>query len=262
MQYQHKEQRIYSRARMDLSGRNRNFRKRSGFTGFKKIRINNPKLSNKGKEKIKKVTPLFIIFLVAFSTFFAVWNSINPIFEKLCEEKAKSVATRVTNEETTKIMNKYNYDTFFTIEKDENGSVRMITANVLKVNQVTSDIAVNIQKRLEENEKNKIYISSGSITGIRFLSGVGPKIPLSIVCSGNIDTDLRSEFISQGVNQTIHRVYLDIKTNVNVLTSFDTIEMPIENQVLILENVIVGEIPSTYYNFKGENDEEALRLIE
>ncbi len=262
MQYQHKEQRIYSRARMDLSGGKRSFRKSGGYTGFKKFRVNKPKLSNKNREKLKKVTPFFIIFLIAFSTFWGVWNSINPIFERLCEEKAKSIATRVTNEETTKIMNKYNYYTFFTVEKDESGSVRMITANVLKVNQVTSDIAVNIQKRLEENEKNKIYISLGSIAGIRFLSGVGPKIPLTIACSGNIDTDLRSEFVSQGVNQTIHRVYLDIKTNVNVLTSFETIEMPIENQVMILENVIVGEIPSTYYNFDGtNNEEEAWRLI-
>ena len=37
----------------------------------------------------------------------------------------------------------------------------------------------------------------------------------------------------------------------------------IENHVLIAENVIVGEIPSTYYNFKGINsEEEALRAIE
>ena len=78
-----------------------------------------------------------------------------------------------------------------------------------------------------------------------------------------MDTDLKSEFISQGVNQTMHRVYLDIKTNVIILTSFKTIQKTIENQVLIAENVIVGNIPSTYYNFEGTNGEnEALRLIE
>ena len=37
----------------------------------------------------------------------------------------------------------------------------------------------------------------------------------------------------------------------------------IENQVLIAENIIIGDIPSTYYNFEGTNSEqEALRLIE
>ena len=162
-------------------------------------------------------------------------------------------------------MNKYNYDTFFTIEKDEKENVKVITANVLKINQVTSDIALEIQKSLEKNENNKIYISAGALIGIKFLSGAGPRIPLTITSTGNIDTDLRSEFVSQGVNQTVHRVYLDIKTNVSILSSFNTIEKTIENQVLIAENVIVGEIPSTYYNFEGSastGEEEALRLIE
>ena len=139
----------------------------------------------------------------------------------------------------------------------------MINANVLKINEVTSDIAINIQKRLDEKQKNNIYISSGAITGVRFLSGFGPRFLLRISSSGNVNTDLRSEFISQGVNQTMHRVYLDIKTNVNILTSFKTIQKTIENQVLIAENVIVGNTPSTYYNFEGTNGEnEALRLIE
>ena len=246
MQYQHKNNyKIYSRPRLNL-------------TFFK----NSPK-SHRSRRKLKKIMPIFGVLFIAILTCFSVWSFINPIFETLCEDKAKSVATLITNEETTNIMKKYNYDTFFTIEKDEKGNVQMINANVLKINEVTSDIAINIQNKLDEKQKNNIYISSGAITGVRFLSGFGPIILLKISSSGNVDTDLRSEFISQGVNQTMHRVYLDIKTNVNILTTFKTIQKTIENQVLIAENVIVGDIPSTYYNFKGSNgEEEALRLIE
>ena len=246
MQYQPKEDyKIYSRPRLNLA--------------FLK---NTPK-SHKSRRKIKNTMPVVSIFLVAIITCFSIWNFVNPIFETLCKDKAKSVATMITNEETTKIIEKYNYDTFFTIQKDEKGSIQIINANVLRINQVTSDIAVAIQKALDNNEKNKIYIHSGAITGIRFLSGTGPRIPLKIASVGNIDTDLRSEFISQGVNQTLHRVYLNIKTNVSILSSFKTIESSIENQALIAEHVIIGVIPSNYYNFNGmENGEEALRLVE
>ncbi|MBR0428130.1 MAG: sporulation protein YunB [Clostridia bacterium] len=246
MQYQHKKNyKIYSRPRLNL-------------VVFK----NSPK-SHKSRRKLKKTMPFALVIFIAIITCFSVWNFIDPIFETLCEDKAKAVATLITNEETTNIMKKYNYDTFFTIEKDEKGNVQMINANVLKINEVTSDIAINIQNRLDESLKNTVYISSGAITGVRFLSGFGPRITLRISSSGIVDTDLRSEFISQGVNQTMHRVYLDIKTNVNILTSFKTIQKTIENQVLIAENVIVGDIPNTYYNFEGTNGEdEALRLIE
>jgi len=246
MQYQPKNSyKIYSRPRLNI-----------------RILRKLPKV-HKSRIKIKKTMPILWIFFIAILTCFFIWNFINPIFEALCEDKAKSVATLITNEETTNIMEKYNYDTFFTIEKDEKGSIQMINANVLKINQVTSDIAIKIQQRLDENQKNNVYISLGSITGVRFLSGFGPRVNLKIATTGNVDTDLRSEFISQGVNQTIHRVYFEIKTNVNILTSFKTIQKTIENQVLIAENVIVGDIPSTYYNFESTNGEnEALRLIE
>ena len=246
MQYQPKNSyKIYSRPRLNIAF-------------FK----NSPK-SHRSRIRIKKIMPIALVVFIAILTCFSVWNFINPIFESLCEDKAKSVATIITNEETTNIMKKYNYDTFFTIEKDDNGNVQMINANVLKINEVTSDIAVNIQNRLDEKQKNSVYLAIGAITGISYLSGSGPRIRLNICSSGSVDTDLKSEFISQGVNQTMHRVYLDIKTNVIILTSFKTIQKTIENQVLIAENVIVGNIPSTYYNFEGTNgDEEALRLIE
>lgn len=246
MKYQHNNiSKIYSRPRLNL-----------------KFLENTPK-SNGARRKVKKTMPVFTIFLIAVITCFSLWNFINPIFENLCEDKTKSIATLITNEETSNIMKKYNYENFFKIEKDEKGNIQMINANVLKINQVTSDIALNIQKKLDENQNRSIYISLGAITGVKYLSGFGPKINIKIATTGNVDTDLKSEFISQGVNQTMHKVYLVIKTNVNILTSLKTIKKTIENQVLIAENVIVGDIPSTYYNFENTNSEqEALRLIE
>ena len=245
MQYQHNNYKIYSRPRLNL-----------------KFLKNTPR-SNGARKKIKKTMPVFTIFLIAVITCFSVWNFINPIFENLCEDKTKSIATLITNDETTNIMKKYNYENFFTIEKDEKENIQMINANVLKINQVTSDIALSIQKRLDENQKKSVHISLGAITGIKYLSGFGPKINIKIATTGNVETNLKSEFISQGVNQTMHRVYLEIKTNVNILTSFKTIQKTIENQVLIAENIIIGDIPSAYYNFECTNSEqEALRLIE
>ena len=246
MRYQHKNNKIYSRARLN----------------FNFLKITPQKV--KTRKKIRSFMPIFWILLIAIITCFSIWNYINPIFESLCEDRAKGIATKITNEQTTNIMNKYNYETFFAVQKDESGNVQMITANVLKINQVTSDIALNIQKALEKNEKNSVYIHLGALTGIRFLAGIGPRIGINIASSGNIETNVRSEFEAKGVNQTIHRVYLDIKTNVSILTSYETIEKSIENQVLILENVIIGQIPSTYYNFEGinNNQEEVLRLIE
>jgi len=103
----------------------------------------------------------------------------------------------------------------------------------------------------------------GSFTGFKLLAGRGPKVKIQISPIGNVETDLRSEFKSQGINQTLHRVYLEVKCKINILTPFQDIEKEITNQVLLVENVIVGHIPQTYYNLEGLNEKrDVLEILE
>lgn len=95
------------------------------------------------------------------------------------------------------------------------------------------------------------------------MAGRGPGIKITISSIGDVETDLRSEFTAQGINQTLHRVFLQVKCNVNILTPFDNIEREITNQVLLVENVIVGNIPNSYYNLEGlDGNSDAMELIE
>ena len=79
---------------------------------------------------------------------------------------------------------------------------------------------------------------------------------------GTVETDLRSEFKEAGINQTLHRIYLEVKCKVNILTPYDTITETIYNQVLLVEGVIIGNIPETYYNLEGLNSDQNLEAID
>ena len=79
---------------------------------------------------------------------------------------------------------------------------------------------------------------------------------------GNVETNLVSQFSQSGINQTLHRIYLNVSCNVTVLTPFDSIEQNIVNQVLIAEAVIVGEVPSNYYNLNGIQSDDLIEFIE
>ncbi len=124
----------------------------------------------------------------------------------------------------------------------------MISANIFTINEITSDIAINIQKNLDNHEDTSIKLSLGSFTGSKLFSSIGPNIKIGLSSVGKVNTDLRSEFVSQGINQTIHRVYLQIDCTVNILTPYDEISTDVSNQVLLIENVIMGEIPENYFN--------------
>lgn len=94
------------------------------------------------------------------------------------------------------------------------------------------------------------------------MPGRGPNVNIKMEVIGNIETDLKSEFRAAGINQTLHRIYLEIRCNVIILTPFQTIEEPVINQVLLAEGVIVGEVPNSYYNLEGISKDNALDIIE
>ena len=83
---------------------------------------------------------------------------------------------------------------------------------------------------------------------------------LSVI--GNVETDLRSEFQEAGINQTLHRIYLQVDCKIQILTPFAPVEERISNQVLLAENLIVGITPDSYYNLEGLQQEQAVDVIE
>ena len=233
---------------------------------IKILRIFIPNIENIFKSNYKnkrtKIIKILIILVIAFSTLKIVLDAILPIFNTLCIDKAKSISTLISNEQATLVMKNHKYDELFTIEKNSKGDISIIKSNVIQVNEIVSDIALNIQKEIDDEGRNKIEIPMGSFTGISLLAGRGPGIPIKISSIGNIETDLKSEFTSKGINQTLHRVFLQVDCEVSILTPYNNITKKISNQILIAENVIVGNIPETYYNIETTDQSDALEVMQ
>lgn len=83
-----------------------------------------------------------------------------------------------------------------------------------------------------------------------------------MMTDGSVETDLKSEFKEAGINQTLHRIYLEVKCKVTILTPYNTIAETITNQVLLAEGIIIGNIPDAYYNLEGLNSDQMLQMAE
>lgn len=214
------------------------------------------------KEKKRKITKFLLIIIAIIVVIKLIVNYIEPVFQTMCEEKAKSIATIIANEESTKIMNLYKYEDLFTIEKDNDGNVKLITSNIVPMNNMISDLTGNIQTRFNDLKKTNIEIPLGSLMGRYILSGTGPNVPIKIAIMGNVDTEVKSEFINQGINQTLHRIYLNLDCKMKIITPLQNFDRNIINQVIIAEHVIIGNIPDTYYELEGmETRLDAMEVI-
>lgn len=204
-----------------------------------------PKISK--IKKIKLFVILIIFFVLASVIMFLL--AAYPIFEASCKNRAGAIAINITSNEVNKVMSNYQYEDLVNVEKDVNGEITMIKAKIVPINEMISQITSNIKNEIDHTEQATVQINMGAISGFSALATVGPRFKIKMECSGNVKNNLLSEFSSVGINQTLHRIYLDLTTTISILTPFNIIRNEYPSKVLLTESIIVGDIPETYYYY-------------
>ena len=172
---------------------------------------------------------------------------VNPIIVDTVEIKAKSLATKAMNSAISDTIGvSFNYDDIVKISYDNYGNVSLIQANSSGINQFTKNLAINTEKLIEEMGRNKVYVPLGTFTGIPILVGRGPKISLKMLPIGAVTCRFQSKFESAGINQTIHKIYVNIDTNISVVLPLSSSKINVVQQVLICEAIVVGQVPEVY----------------
>ena len=131
---------------------------------YSRPRIRIPKIFFQARNEMKnkkarKLIKVFLVIMIAFLTVKFSLDSVLPIFDTLCENEAKSIATIVSNEQATNVMREHSYDELFTIEKDAEGNITMIKSNVVPINEIISDVANKIQIELDNKGRDNIQIA-------------------------------------------------------------------------------------------------------
>jgi len=208
-----------------------------------------PKIKGDNK-KIKKMYFVMLILIISILTGYKALTAVDPIFESLCNDEAQSIATEITNVKSSEVLSRYNYQDTVKIVQSEDGRNSMLKTDIVMLNQMISDITMEIQNELNKLANETVEIPLGALTGNKYLLAMGPKIKIKIISTGDIITDIKTEFKSAGMNQTIYRIYLNLECSVSILTSYKTIAQKITNQVLLVENVVVGDVPETYFQIQ------------
>ncbi len=185
----------------------------------------------------------FILFLSLFLNF-----KIRPVIKSSAANRARVIVFQTVSEAVLKDMseNAANYSEIIAISKNDTGEVMSLASNMEKINSLKSHIALAIQEKICDLKAKDISIPAGTLSGIEFLNCKGPPIPLKISVSGNVRTDLKSDFEGTGINQTLHRINLIVHTKVSVMVPGCSTTFENDDKILIAETVIVGRVPNLY----------------
>ncbi|NLN55959.1 MAG: sporulation protein YunB [Clostridiales bacterium] len=198
------------------------------------------------KKLFKWLIFIILIFILSFGIMFAL------NFDKAAEQYAKfNVKNKITEG-----INKIYYDNtkrFYDRLKNavllnysHEGKINSISVDTPFLNLLSAEIISQSVLFIEESSSS-FGIPLGNITSVRLFSGLGPKIRVKIIPLGSISCGIKSSFTEGGINQTIHRITLDINALIEVLTPFSSNQAEINLSYVISETVIVGEIPNVYF---------------
>lgn len=196
----------------------------------------------------KKRWKIFAIVILVICVFFLVFSfMVNPVIMDTVEIRSKALATRAMNDSIADVvMNSIIYDDLVNIISDEFGNISMIQANSLEINNLSKDLAQTCEVRIGQFGENGISIPLGTFTGVPLLVGRGPRVKVKMTPIGSVVCRFKSHFETAGINQTVHKIYVNINATVAVVMPLSTRSFKAEQEVLISESVIVGQVPEVY----------------
>lgn len=212
--------------------------------------------SQQRKDYFRKNVIIFtVIFIlsVLIGSFLYIDTSLRPTITVLAETKALELANRSINKSVAQMVEgKINYEDLMTVKLDSNGSITYIQANTIMMNEIASQIALEIQDELKKVKSTSSYIPIGTALGSPILAKYGPKLKISIEPIGTVSVDFKTEFESSGINQTRHTIYLQANTKVKVVLPLITSTKEVNTKIPICETIIVGDVPESYVNIPSE----------
>lgn len=173
---------------------------------------------------------------------------IRPIIEQTAIYQSKILATRIINDAVYSQLDdeEFNYGSLVTVVYNGDNEITSIESNMLNINKLKAKINNSVNNELTDLDNHDLSISLGTISGLTSFYNQGPLIPVKVKPEGYVETLLISSFESAGINQTLHRILVQIKVDISAIIPGYTASGAIDTQFVIAETVIVGNVPEAY----------------
>lgn len=178
--------------------------------------------------------------------------TVGPLVQELAKAIVSNKASSIINEavEAQLRSDDIDYDSIIYLEKDYNGAVTALKTNINEINRLKTEILSVIDTMLLELDVNEVGLPLGSLILPEFFSGTGPTLPVKVLSVSTSDADFHNEFAEAGINQTSHRIYMEVQITMTILTPVGTEAVTASSTVVVAETVIVGTVPGSYVDVK------------
>lgn len=208
---------------------------------------------------ISFIVLIIVIIVILNITVVFFWSKGHASVTEIATIMAKSQTLDIINKKSVDILSKdFKYDEMVKIEKDNQGNIILIQADTGKLNYIAAELSTECNKELSDMKNTAIKVPLGWMSDKSAFYNVGPKISVEIEPIGNISTSYESKFESAGINQTRHKIYLNVTAKIRLRLPLRNQDAEVSTQVPVSDTIIVGKTPNTTLGFPTNDQSKSV----
>lgn len=202
---------------------------------------------------------LTAVAVILMGMFLFAEVSFRPMVEEINAFQCHEAVSRKINAAVLSELERIgaDYSSLVTLSENSSGDVTSVQSNIVNINRLKTNIAERVDSEIEQMSKLDIQIPIGTLMGLQLLHGKGFNIGMSVLPVGYAETTIISEFSEAGINQTLHRIIIEISVDVDALIPGYKTRVTVKTSIVAAETVIVGRVPNAYTHVVTESGDLA-----
>ena len=213
-----------------------------------------------------------ILIIIGSYLFIAIiGHNINDKFLDYSLIEASRITKYIVNNVVNStVLNRVDMNNLFITDRGSNNEIKYMNFNIKEVNILLGEVTNNILimfKEFESGNSSIVDLSNNFLTntpikgykngviievpiGIAtdnfILANIGPKIPIKLSLTGELESSISTSIVNYGINSALVTVYLDLNVSLRVLLPFKTEKITVNHNIPIAMSFIDGKLPSYY----------------
>lgn len=210
-----------------------------------------------GRRRRRRIPPgallsfviLVLVLLLLVEGLLLLERNIRPAILAAAVMECDGIATRAINRILLEeVVPTVDYRELIITEKDESGQVVVARINTAEMNRIMALTTVATGDAVTDISERVIEIPLGKITDSYILASRGPKIPVRLKPMGRVNTVLHDSFEDAGINQTRHKIYMEVITEVQIIVPLIDQSIEVFTTVPLADTIYIGKVPDTVVN--------------
>lgn len=211
---------------------------------------------------MKKFLLLFFIFLIPILLLTMIDNYFSKKSDLYIEKEVTTIISDILAESIEKNNVLNDTDNILNYKYNTDGKISSIYIDSTKTSKIISSMNLTLSKLLrdgtiEESVKD-INMPLGMLVSRALFTTLGPDIKIEVLPVSSYQTDIYTNLIDYGINNSLFELYLKVNIKVETIIPLKTSQIDYNTNLLLSSIVIQGEVP--YYYYMGEGAIQSLPL--